>query len=181
VFALSNKKYKFDFSKKIILRFFTFQIYFAVFGWSAKFILRFLVGVQNLFCVSNTLKNGIFPGDILLGTIGATIGNVCLFPSFIEKAVLSISVCKITPNNLIINRIYLSHYLFLLKDEMIKQTLGSIVPVLKIGTLKELKISLPPLALQEKFAVLMQNVDIFRPHLEQSEQACNILIFQLFK
>jgi len=59
-------KYKFDFSAKFILRFFSFQIYFAVFFvpnlfcgfWSAKFILRFfsfqiyfaVFGVQNLFC-----------------------------------------------------------------------------------------------------------------------------------
>lgn len=116
----------------------------------------------------NTLKNRILPGDILLGTFGATIGNVCLFPSLFEKAVLSNGVGKITPDNQVINTIYLSDHLFLLKDEMMKQTLGS--TLLKISTLKGLKISLPPLARQEKFAQIMQNVEIFRAHLEQSEQ-----------
>lgn len=125
------------------------------------------------------LKNGIFPGDLLLVKTGPTIGNICLFPSLFKKAVLSINICKITPHNKIINGIYLSNSLFLLKDEMIKQTLGSTFPVLRIGFLKALKISLPPIVLQEKFAKIMQKVEHFRAHLAQSEQQTEHLLRSL--
>ncbi len=75
---------------------------------------------------------------------------------------------EITRDNQAINTIYLNSHLFLLKNEMMKQSLEN--PALKIGTFKGLKISLPPLALQEKFAKIMQQIEHFRTHIEQSEQ-----------
>jgi len=101
-----------------------------------------------------------FQRSVFLEMFGDTVSN----PKRWEIRKLS----EITRDNQAINTIYLSSHLFLLKNEMMKQSLDN--PALKIGTLKGLKILLPPLALQEKFAKIVQNVEIFRAHLEQSEQ-----------
>jgi restriction endonuclease S subunit len=110
---------------------------------------------QEAIKLSETFQRSVF-----LEMFGDPVSN----PKGWEVRKLS----EITQDNQAINTIYLSSHLFLLKNEMMKQSLDN--PVLKIGTLKGLKISLPPLALQEKFATIMQNVEIFRTHLEQSEQ-----------
>jgi type I restriction enzyme S subunit len=99
-------------------------------------------------------RSTVRPNDIIMAKVGNTIGKACVFPKEIEFAVLTANVCKITVDSKFANPVFLSYQMnFDVIQERIKNLSGDTAkPMINIPRLKELKLLLPPLALQEEFA-----------------------------
>jgi type I restriction enzyme S subunit len=122
-------------------------------------------------------RSTVRPNDIIMAKVGNTIGKACVFPKEIEFAVLTANVCKITVDSKFANPVFLSYQMnFYVIQERIKNLSGDTAkPMINIPRLKELKLLLPPLALQEEFARVVARVESLRARMAESErQAQNL-------
>lgn len=112
-------------------------------------------------------RSKVVPGDIILTKVG-TIGNICIFPRSFEEAILSTTgSCKITPDVSKVDRMYLAHHLYAMKTYMNQIASEGVQPFLNMETIKNFRITLPPLPLQHKFAQIVQKFE--RIHAQQRE------------
>lgn len=116
----------------------------------------------------NTVENG----EIITGRVG-TIGNFSLYDNLI-KALISDSIFKIQIKPDSINNIFL---LCVLNSEIIFQQLkrnsrGAVQEVINTQTLKNIKIPLPPLSIQEEIATHITSIrtEAKRLELEAKEE-----------
>lgn len=117
------------------------------------------------------IRSRVVPGDILVVKVGVNLGDVCIFTDIFKEAVLSTTgSCKITPNNNMVNTNYLACYLYFLKEQMRKISSESALPFLNMTTIKEFKIALPPLPLQDKFAQIVQKFDRLRTQQREADR-----------
>ncbi|NWG33980.1 MAG: restriction endonuclease subunit S, partial [Chloroflexi bacterium] len=125
-------------------------------------------------------RSTVRPNDIIMAKVGNTIGKACVFPKEIEFAVLTANVCKITVDSKFANPVFLSYQMnFYVIQERIKNLSGDTAkPMINIPRLKELKLLLPPLTLQEEFARIVgaerrsarTGVEGLRGHMAESER-----------
>ena len=99
-------------------------------------------------------------GDILYTKVGATYGRSAIVDTD-KKFTLYVSVCLIKPKKDLINPIFLNYtmrqpYVKLQADKSIK---GIGVPDLHLIEIKNFKIILPPIDLQNKFADIVKQID----------------------
>ena len=106
-------------------------------------------------------RSALKENDILISRVG-TIGNVCIFPSGYDKALLSTTgVCKITVNSDLISHIFLYYILRYNKtqNQLLKKCAGGVQKYFNLTALKSIKILLPPLEEQKQIASILSKVD----------------------
>jgi len=123
------------------------------------------------------------PDTVLLAMYGATVGKAALLK---VKATTNQAICGIRPknkNNL--NSIYLLHLLFSLKERLISKSIGGGQPNISQLIIKETKIPLPPIELQNKFAAIVKEVEQLKEQQkhskEQIDNLFNVLMQKAFK
>ena len=124
-------------------------------------------------------------GDILYTKVGATYGRSAIVDTD-KKFTLYVSVCLIKPKRDLINSTFLNYtmkqpYVKLQADKSIK---GIGVPDLHLIEIKNFKIILPPIELQNKFADIVKQIDKQKFEFENSliklEELKNSLMQEYF-
>ena len=124
-------------------------------------------------------------GDILYTKVGATYGRSAIVDTD-KKFTLYVSVCLIKPKKNLINPTFLNYtmrqsYVKLQADKSIK---GIGVPDLHLIEIKNFKIILPPINLQNKFADIVKQIDKqkfeFENSLKRLEELKNSLMQEYF-
>jgi type I restriction enzyme S subunit len=125
-------------------------------------------------------------GDLLLVCVGATIGRSCIMPDM-EPFSLARSVALLKPNYNKITSQYLYAYISSgYVQELIKKSGNSSAQSgLYTGKIKELKIQLPPLKLQEQYSEKVQIIEKQKAKAQasaqKSEELFNSLLQKAFK
>jgi len=95
-------------------------------------------------------RHSISPNDILLAKVGATIGDCCIYPEGLPKAMLSTTgSCRISVNKSVITSDFLCLVLCHLKSYLQQIASQTAQPFLNMDTVKKLPIPLPPLEEQD--------------------------------
>jgi type I restriction enzyme S subunit len=125
------------------------------------------VPLKNLMKVNPDIENNyvrsrICDGDLLISVIGS-IGLVSIVPKFTGIVNISRNIARISP----IEQCSVEYLLYLLKNEkigfeIIKNSKGGNQQQLSLSKLREIKIPLPPLSLQQQFAHIVESVERIR-------------------
>lgn len=123
--------------------------------------------------------------DILMSCSGS-VGRVSIV-NVDYKFSLVRSVALIKPKSNLINSIYLNNYMLTLyfQHQILKYSKKSSQSNIFLGSIKKLKVHLPPLELQNQFAERVQKIEaqkeLAEQALQQSEDLFNSLLQQAFK
>ena len=129
----------------------------------------------------------VFPNDLLI-SIMATCGRCAIVPRDIGPAINTKHLCCITVEESMCLPIYL--HSCLLRNSDVRRQLGvsgrgAIMPGLNMELIKRLKIPVPSLSLQEKFAAIVQKFERIRRHgreaTRQAEHLFQTLLQRAFR
>jgi len=106
---------------------------------------------------NNIKRSQLKSGDVLLATIGVTLGTAAVFDSNIGEANINQNLVKITPKPEI-NPLYLSLFLNsrLGRLQTMVSASKSVLPIISYSRLNNLLIPIPPRSFQDKIAQIMQ-------------------------
>ncbi len=105
------------------------------------------------------IRSRVLPGDILLSKVG-TIGNVCIFPNDYSEAILSTTgSTRIRIDETRMNRIFTAYNLLYLKDKLNKIASVGVQPFLNMTHIKNIELKVPPIEMQNKFALIVEKID----------------------
>jgi len=133
------------------------------------------------------LKHGCVPGDVIVGTMGDPNLRACILPNTIHEALNKADCVQIRPDSTKAKAEYicwllnLPHTLFLATGMILGQTRSRI----SMGRLAELQVPIAPLALQEKFALIVQRFERLRAQqreaARQAEHLFQTLLHRAFR
>jgi len=131
-------------------------------------------------------RSKVFPGDIVIVAVGLS-GYAFKIPKSLSHAVMSQSFNKITPDKEKVTSTYLE-YCFnsgLVQRQFKQNITDTVRTFLSLTKIKEVKIPLPPLALQIEFEKIVNKINESKEQLEKiqkgSENLFNSLTQQAFK
>lgn len=106
---------------------------------------------------ANIKRSQLKSGDVLLATIGVTLGTAAVFYDEIGEANINQNLVKITPKPEI-NSLYLSLFLNSRPGRLQTKTSASksVVPIISYSRLNKLLVPVPPRSLQDQIAQVMQ-------------------------
>ena len=106
---------------------------------------------------ANIRRSQLQPGDVLLATIGVTLGTAAVFDGSVGEANINQNLVKITPKPEI-NPLYLSLFLNskLGRLQTHVSASKSVVPIISYSRLNKLLVPVPPRSLQDQIAQVMQ-------------------------
>ena len=120
------------------------------------------------------IRSKLFFGDVVMTYIGVNIGDVAIIEDD-NKFHLAPNVAKITPKNTDkLNSYYLLKYLSFSRSLFEKYTTNTAKQALNMGNIREVKIMLPDIQLQDKFEKIYLNL---REQTEKSTQHSSNIYF----
>ena len=123
------------------------------------------------------LKNcAVQAGDILISLVG-TYGKTLIMPDNYEAGIINPRLMKITLNKNKVTPIYFKYYFEsnALKASMDANTHGGTMGILNLGIIRQMKIQVPPLSLQNQFAAFVERVDQQRQTVQQSLEKLELM------
>lgn len=135
----------------------------------------------------NELRScAVKPHDVLISLVGS-YGKTLIIPTDFLPGIINPRLMKISFNREKMNPIFFS-FLFgtkVLQSHLATMTHGGTMPILNLGIVKDLKIILPPVALQNKFAEILTEIEEQKAKvqlaLKESEDLFQRLMQDLFK
>lgn len=124
------------------------------FAWGEK---RFITKARY----SELSSFRIFPGDVII-TIMGTIGRAAVIPDDIPLAINTKHLAAITFDRQKANPKFIAysfHASPYIKNQIACKNRGTIMNGLNLGLIKETKLSLPPIELQNQFAAIVEKVE----------------------
>jgi len=136
----------------------------------------------------NELKDfQLLPRDILITCSGTgTVGKIAIVPEKIQKGIINQALLKLTLDENKVESIFFTHlFSFKFHDSKSKNIHGSAIPnIASLSELKRIKFPIPPLALQQQFARIVQDVERIRERQvasgRQIEGLCEGLMARAF-
>ena len=116
------------------------------------------------------LKNcAVQAGDILISLVG-TYGKTLIMPNNHEAGIINPRLMKITLNKNKVTPIYFKYYFEsdALKASMDANTHGGTMGILNLGIIRQMKIQVPPLSIQNQFATFVERVAQQKQTVQQS-------------
>lgn len=123
------------------------------------------------------LKNcAVQAGDILISLVG-TYGKTLIMPDNYEAGIINPRLMKITLNKNKVTPIYFKYYFEsnALKASMDANTHGGTMGILNLGIIRQMKIQVPPLSLQNQFAAFVERVDQQKQTVQQSLEKLKLM------
>ena len=123
------------------------------------------------------LKNcAVQAGDILISLVG-TYGKTLIMPDNYEAGIINPRLMKITLNKNKVTPIYFKYYFEsnALKALMDANTHGGTMGILNLGIIRQMKIQVPPLSLQNQFAAFVERVDQQKQTVQQSLEKLELM------
>lgn len=123
------------------------------------------------------LKNcAVQAGDILISLVG-TYGKTLIMPDNYEAGIINPRLMKITLNKNKVIPIYFKYYFEsnALKASMDANTHGGTMGILNLGIIRQMKIQVPPLSLQNQFAAFVERVDQQKQTVQQSLEKLELM------
>ncbi len=126
-------------------------------------------------------RSQVLPGDIVLTKVG-TIGNLCLFPSVFEEAVLSTTgSCRIRPNKDALEPLFLLHYLYHYRPRMLEIASTAVQAFLNMNHIKNFDIFIPPADRQKRFGEVCNSITLKASKLENGSSRISSLFNSLMQ
>lgn len=123
------------------------------------------------------LKNcAVQAGDILISLVG-TYGKTLIMPDNYEAGIINPRLMKITLNKNKVTPIYFKYYFEsdALKASMDANTHGGTMGILNLGIIRQMKIQVPPLSIQNQFATFVERVDKQKQIVQQSLEKLELM------
>ena len=123
------------------------------------------------------LKNcAVQAGDILISLVG-TYGKALIMPDNYEAGIINPRLMKITLNKNKVKPIYFKYYFEsdALKASMDANTHGGTMGILNLGIIRQMKIQVPPLSIQNQFAAFVERVDQQKQTVQQSLEKLEVM------
>ena len=123
------------------------------------------------------LKNcAVQAGDILISLVG-TYGKTLIMPDNYEAGIINPRLMKITLNKNKVTPIYFKYYFEsnALKASMDANTHGGTMGILNLGIIRQMKIQVPPLSLQNQFAAFVERADQQKQTVQQSLEKLELM------
>jgi type I restriction enzyme S subunit len=109
-------------------------------------------------------------GDLVMTRKG-TVGNCAVYPTSFEPGIMHSDLLRIRVDPKLCYSPFLVHQLHHSQDVTRQLSLisnGAIMPGINVGRLKQLEVSIPPLAEQKRIASILDKADAIRRKLQQS-------------
>lgn len=132
------------------------------------------IETYNNFKIKNApsrAKRILNHGDILFSTVRPNLKNIAIFDMYTENtAIGSTGFCIIRVNESLVNNKYIFNVVKnkRLTGYLVKIAEGASYPAVKDSDIKSIKISIPPLSLQNEFAQKVQIIEKQKELLEES-------------
>lgn len=123
------------------------------------------------------LKNcAVQAGDILISLVG-TYGKTLIMPDNYEAGIINPRLMKITLNKNKVTPIYFKYYFEsdALKASMDANTHGGTMGILNLGIIRQMKIQVPPLSIQNQFAAFVERVDQQKQSAQKSLEKLELM------
>lgn len=123
------------------------------------------------------LKNcAVQAGDILISLVG-TYGKTLIMPDNYEAGIINPRLMKITLNKNKVTPIYFKYYFEsdALKASMDANTHGGTMGILNLGIIRQMKIQVPPLSIQNQFAIFVERVDQQKQTVQQGLEKLELM------
>lgn len=116
---------------------------------------------------SNSLpRSQLKENDIVMTYVGANIGDVAVIDGN-AKYHLAPNVALIRPNNNNVNSIFLVYELMSMREYILNNSINTAKGALSMERIRNLKIVIPPIELQNEFASLVEQVDKLKFNCQQ--------------
>jgi type I restriction enzyme S subunit len=137
------------------------------------------------FITEDGMKNSsaslVLPGTLLLALYGATAGKLA-FTSI--EATTNQAVCAISTNDKLVNNKYLFYFLLSRRAQILNDAAGGAQPNISQGYVKNIKVPLPPLHIQEQIADTLDKADALRRKdqelLQKYDQLAQAIFYDMF-
>ena len=106
--------------------------------------------------LKNSSAKYVIPNTLLIAMYGATAGKVGLVKA---KLTINQAICAIVPKNEEFNSSFYFYYFQSIRDNLLSQRFGGAQPNLNQQIIKNNKIPLPPLPIQQKIASILSAID----------------------
>ncbi|MEH2283052.1 MAG: restriction endonuclease subunit S [Nostoc sp.] len=116
-------------------------------------------------------RSEVKPGDIVVVAVGSS-GLACQITEYLPRAIMSQNFNKITPNLNKINATYLEYCInsSIVQKQLQTEITDTVRSFLSLTKLKTIKLPLPSLSLQQKFAQIVQKFERLRTQQRESDR-----------
>ncbi len=125
----------------------------------------------------------VFPNDVII-TIMGTTGRSAVIPENIPLAINTKHLAAITLNKKIANPYFVAYSIHsnpYILEQIKQRTRGAIMDGLNLTIIKELKVKLPPIELQNHFAKTIEEIEVLKIKVQQERTASENLFQSLLQ